>query len=55
MYEEEFGKMEFSDVAAFVAILVTGLVLIFGLHVDPSALGGYFLAIGALFGVWRAR
>lgn len=43
------------DAAVFLAVVVTGLILILTAHVGPDALGGYFLALAALFTAWRHR
>ncbi|MFF4013189.1 hypothetical protein [Streptomyces sp. NPDC001717] len=43
------------DLAVFLAILVTGVVLVLVGHVSPEALAGYASAFAGLYAAWHHR
>ncbi|WP_405827085.1 hypothetical protein [Streptomyces sp. NBC_00105] len=43
------------DLAVFLAILATGVVLVLVGHVSPEALAGYASALAGLYAAWHHR
>ncbi|MFD6967712.1 hypothetical protein [Streptomyces sp. NPDC059979] len=43
------------DLAVFLAILTTGVVLVLVGHVSPEALAGYASALAGLYAAWHHR
>lgn len=43
------------DLVVFLAILVTGCVLVLVAHVTPQALAGYATALASLYAAWHHR
>ncbi|WP_406087712.1 hypothetical protein [Streptomyces virginiae] len=43
------------DLAVFLAILATGVVLVLVGHVSPAALAGYASALAGLYAAWHHR
>jgi hypothetical protein len=43
------------DLTAFIAVLVTGIVLIKAVHLSVEASCEYLLALAGLYAAWRSR
>ncbi|MFF3091822.1 hypothetical protein ACFVRB_43350 [Streptomyces nojiriensis] len=43
------------DLAVFLAILATGVILVLVGHVSPEALAGYASALAGLYAAWHHR
>ncbi len=43
------------DLIVFLAILVTGCILVLVAHISPQTLAGYTTALASLFAAWHHR